>query len=195
MERRMNRALCIWIGFFILVALASGCTTNAKSVPSTATQETKTYTNREYKFSLAYPSDWMIEEESYQLLVLVTIAAQSWQPSVPSDIPKDPHVEIEMGGYIREKLGPANFPVLVNASSLRAWLEQKVRNGEAREFSELTINNVLAFELTEIYESNCERVVYWRPERLESLVRISTGCDSIYLGEFEQIVHTIRQMD
>jgi len=191
----MNRALCIWVEFSIFVALISGCTTNAKSVPPTATRETKTYTNREYKFSLAYPSDWVIEHESYQLLVLVPMAVQSWQLSVPSDIPKDPHIEIEMGGYIREKLGPANFPVLVNASSLRAWLEQKVYDEEAREFSELTINNVQAFELTEIYESNCERVVYWRPEGLESLVRMSTGCDSIYLDEFERIVRTIHQMD
>lgn len=191
----MNKILCIWIGFFIFVALTSGCTTTAKSIPPTATQETKTYTNLEYKFSLAYPPDWMIENESYQLLVLVPIAARSWQPSVPSDIPKDPRIEIEMGGYIREKLGPANFPALVNASSLRAWLEWKVRNGEAREFSELTIYNVQAFELTEIYESNCERVVYWRPERLESLVRMSTGCDSIYLDEFERIVRTVRQTD
>lgn len=191
----MDKIVCIWIGFFICVALTGGCTTAAKSVPPTATHKTNTYTNLEYTFALAYPSDWMIAHESYQLLVLVPIAAQSWQPAVPSEVSQDPHIEIEMGGSIREKLGPGTFPASVNVHTLRAWLEQKVHNGEAREFAELTIGNIQAFEVTEVYESGCERVIYWRPERLERLVRMSTGCDSIYLDEFERITRSIHHID
>jgi len=195
----MNRTVNVWIGwigfFIFFTVLTNGCTAVSKGTPPTRTRETRTYTNREYKFSIAYPSDWIIENESYQLVILVPTAAQSWQPSVPSEISKDPHIELEMDGYIGERLGPANFPAVVDANNLRAWLEQKVRDGETRDLSELIIYNVQAFELTEIYEPNCERVVYWRPEGPESLVRISTGCESTYLTEFDQIVSTIRQVE
>lgn len=189
----MSRRRCSWIVFVIFMIVVSACTAVSKGTPTMAGQ--RSYTNGEYQFSIAYPSDWTIESEGYQLVILVPRAARSWRPSTPSEIPRDPHVTILMGEYIREKLGPAYFPGVVDSDSLRAWLTQKAEHGEARDLSELTINGVQALVVTEIYEPGCERVVYWRLEGLEKLIRVSTGCESAYLTAFNQIVNSLRQME
>ncbi len=103
---------------------------------------------------------------------------------------------VEMDGYIREKRGYADFPAFIDANSLKTWLEQRVDAGEAKEFAELTIHDTDAFEIIEVDEAGCERAVYWRPkEGIEGLIRISTGCESMYLQEFERIVSTLRQLN
>jgi hypothetical protein len=145
--------------------------------------------------SSAYPPDWIIESESYHSIILVSSKEKLWQPYTPSDIPKDPRIRIDLGEYIRERLGPARFPETIDVATLRGWLEERANSGESRELSERIINNHQAFEITEIRVPGCEKVVYWRPVSLGDLVRISTGCESPYLDEFNQIADSIQQIE
>jgi len=204
----MERWFFILIGMISSILLTSGCNqrkaaaTPTEAIPSTGTippatetREWRTYRKDEHDFSLSYPPDWIIESESDLSVVLTLSEEKGWQPSTPADIPKDPRVRADFGEYIRERLGPAHFPETIDSDILKTWLEQKVGNGEAQGLLKRTINNSQAFEITEIYESGCESVVYWRPVNLKSLIRISTGCESPYLDEFHQIVNSVQQVD
>lgn len=177
------------------MGLTSGCDTRREMISPTASREAKTYSNSQYKFSVTYPPDWVIESESYQAIVLVPSEEESWQPSAPSDIPQDPRIRIDLGEYVRERMGPAHFPETIDVDTLRSWLEERAHSGEYKELSERVINSHQAFEITEIRVPGCERVVYWRPVNLRSLIRISTGCESPYLDEFDQIVKSVQQME
>jgi len=190
----MGKAVCVSVGLFVIV-LTSGCGLRTEKTPAIVPREARLYTDDQFKFSFVCPPEWVIENDSYQSIILVPEAEKSWQPSIPADIPRDPRVRIDVGEYVRERLGPAYFPATVDPIILRTWLEHKVYNAEAQGLSERQINDVQAFEITEIYESDCERVIYWRPVRLDSLVRMSTGCQSPYLAGFDQIVSSIRQTD
>jgi len=98
-----------------------------------------------------------------------------------------------MGDYVRERLGPEHFPADVDPTSLVAWLEQKTTNGIARGLVKTTIGGRQAFEVVESYDPGCEKVVYWRPESLQSLIRASTGCESPYVDEFDRIISSLQQ--
>lgn len=193
--KQMNRTICILVGLILSMGLTNGCDTTRETISPTVTREAKTHSNSQYKFSFAYPPDWMIESEGYQFVILTPLEEKSWQPSTPADIPRDPKVRLDFGEYIRERLGPAHFPATIDSDILRTWLEQRVSSGQFRGLSERRINNYQAFEITEIRDPGCERVIYWRPANLKSLVRISTGCESPYLDEFSQIVNSLQQME
>lgn len=185
------------IGFIVLsvVILISGCIRPKEPVPQGGVPDTENweiYQNEEYGFSLKYPSTWEIESEAYHFIILAPSKEKSWQPNTPSDIPKDPKIRIDFGEYIRERLGPKNFPETISPAVLEDWLEAKVSNGEARDFTKRTINNFQAFEITEIYVPGCVKAIYWRPANLDSLIRVQTGCESQYLDEFNWIVNSIQ---
>lgn len=99
-----------------------------------------------------------------------------------------------MGEYVRERLGPENFPADVDATSLVAWLERNTTDGTARDLVKTTIGGRQALEVIETYDPGCETVVYWRPESLQSLIRASTGCESPYLDEFDRIISSLQQI-
>jgi len=204
----MERWFFILIGMISSILLTSGCNQRetagapTEAIPSTGTtplatetREWRTYRKDEHDFSLSYPPDWIIESESDLSVVLTSSEEKGWQPSTPGDIGRDPRVTIDFGEYIRERLGPAHFPETVDSQILRAWIETRINNEEAANFSERTINKHQAFDVTEIRVPGCERVVYWRPANLKSLIRISTGCESPYLDEFHQIVNSVQQVD
>lgn len=198
----MRRDFGILIGLILSIILISGCVQTRGTKPPTETTslltETRgwqTYHNDEYDFFLMFPLDWIIESESYSFVILTPSKEKSWQPSTPADIPKDPKVRIDFGEYIRDRMGAAYFPGKVDADTLKTWLEKRVNNGEVKDLSERTIGNFQAFEIMEIYDPGCQRVVYWRPVDLKSLIRVSTGCESPYLSEFDQIVNSVQQME
>jgi hypothetical protein len=124
----------------------------------------------------------------------VLASARSWRPTDPADLAKEPRVRLDMGDYVRERLGPEHFPADVDATSLGAWLERKTTDGTARGLVKTIIGGRQAFEVIEIYDPGCEEVVYWRPESLQSLIRASTGCESPYLEEFERIISSLQQI-
>jgi len=176
----------------MLAAMAVGCGVPG---PPRATREAQTYNSVGHQFSVSYPANWVVETESDEVLVLIPAAARAWHVAEPSDIPKDPRVRLDVGSYVRERLGPANFPATLDATSLKAWLEQMVKDGTAHDLVETTIDGVDALQVTELYDAGCERVVYWRPANLQSLVRVSTGCESPYLDEFQRIVDGLRELE
>lgn len=190
---KTKRAIRILLGLILSTCLISGCDTTQETISPTVTREAKTYSNSQYNFSLAYPSDWIVESESYQSIILVPSKEESWQPSTPSDIPKDPKIRIGLGEHVRERMGPTHFPEPIDVNTLRGWLEERANSGQYKELSERIINNHQAFEITEIRVPGCEKVVYWRPVSLGDLVRISTGCESPYLDQFNQIADSIQQ--
>jgi hypothetical protein len=158
-------------------------------------QDWQTYRNEEFNFSLKYPSDWIIKSQSYTSVIFIPQAETSWQPSKPSDISMDPAVHIDLGEYIRERIGPAYFPETIDSDGLRAWIDERISSGEANSFSEWSLNNLQAFTVIEVGIPGCAKVVYWRPVNLMSLIRISTGCESSYLDEFNLIVDGIQQIE
>jgi len=158
-----------------------------------ATDEWHVYRNDDYGVLLSYPADWVVKSEGYQSVILIPLAETAWEPATPAEIPQDPAVEIEFGEYIRERTGPTYFPETVTFPSLRAWIEEKISNQEAEDLSVRSINGFQTLELTQLGESGCERVVYWRPLDLKSLVRFSTGCDSPYMDQFHHILDTVQQ--
>lgn len=210
----MRRRFYVLVGLLFLCAiLSSGCRqTKETALPTETisaveaisptettlpieTQAWQIYQNDAYKFSMRYPSDWIIESESYQSLTLRPQEQISWQPSTPADIAKNPAVRIDFGEYIRERMGPASFPETISFDLLKTWLEKRIKGQGAKDFSEGSLNNFQMLEVTEISIPGCEKVVYWRPVDLKSLVKISTGCESLYLDDFKQIVHSIQQIE
>lgn len=157
-------------------------------------EQWQTYRNNNYKFSIMYPSDWIIQSENYQFLILAPQKEISWQPATPADIPKNPAIRIDFGEYIRERMGPAYFPEAIDSIILKTWIEQRVNNHQADYFSEKSIDSFVAYEVTELGLSGCDRILYWRPTDLNSLVKVSTGCESIYLDMFAQIVNSVQQI-
>lgn len=161
-----------------------------EAVPST--KEWKTYTKSQYSFSFKYPLSWEIETDGGDYFItLIPSNEKAWQPKKPDDIPKDPRIKLIFGKYVRETLGFGSFPE--TTATLETWLRTRADKGPERDFAKRIINGFPAFEITEISDPGCEKVIYWRPVNLDSLIRIQTACESRYLGEFDQIVNTLQQ--
>ena len=209
----MGRTWHFLIGLVISLILLSGCNQSKEDAQSTTeeppgriTLPTETigsndaqgwqiYSNDELRVALKYPPDWILESESYQSVILVPLVEEDWEPAQPSDISKNPAIRIAFGSYIRERIGPNYFPENIDLKTLQAWIEEKVRHGEANGLRVRQINGFLAIEVTETLLPSCEQVTYWRPDNLENLVRLSTSCNSPYLDEFNNVVNSIQQVN
>jgi hypothetical protein len=152
------------------------------------------YMNNDFNFSLKYPDSWKIKTDAYGYVIFIPKAEENWEPEKPQDIPKNPEIRIDFGNYVRESFGPNNFPEKINLEILEEWLEKRVDNRQWKNFSKIKINKQVAFQITEIYVPGCEKVIYWRANNLDDLVRINTGCESKYLDEFDRIVNTIQSI-
>ena len=157
----------------------------------------KTYTNNQRNFSFKYPFSWEIKTEGGDyFIILIPSKEKSWNPEKPKDIPKNPEIKIVFGKYVREILGPENFPETITLQILENWLGSKTsNNGVSKNFSKRTINKFQALEIIEMSIPGCSKVVYWRATSLNDLIRIETGCESEYLDEFNQIVNTLKQIN
>jgi hypothetical protein len=147
------------------------------------------YHNPRYQFALSYPGDWLAVGAGERSATLVPAAQVNWEPASPGDDAHDPAVRIDCGAYIRERIGPARFPEQVDAERLRAWIAGEYGGSPGA----TTIDGQDAFVIESTGEFGCAKVVYWRPLDLESLVRLSTGCASPYLDQFDRIVESLHQ--
>ena len=202
--------LFMLLSAFVSLGICSSCTISpsltptttitpevlSASTPTIAPREMVSYTNTEHHFSLSYPANWIIIRENYREIMLVPQEQQDWQPTrIPEDLFRDPVIEINLGENIRGRMGSQYFPGAINTNTLSDWLTQKVEREAASNLIGKEIGGMKAFELTEIYEGGSEQVVYWRPESLEQLVRLSTGCESPYLSDFELIVNSLQSIE
>jgi hypothetical protein len=179
----MNKHLNIWCGLFIILSLCCGCNKDN-------TTAEMLYTNTDWDISFSYPTSWIIRQEGYQSVTLSPSEEQEWRPQKPVDIANNPFVAISIG----EASVPPNYSSdLVNVDALREWLTKHSIDGPNREFVETSINGQITFEVTEVSVPGCERVVYWRPTSIENMVRLSTGCESPYMEDFERIVKSIQE--
>lgn len=178
--------------WWISLALLAGCSLPSSAITPTASPEVLRYTSPDAAFTLTYPADWTITREGYQDLVLAPIAERNWQPATPAQISADPQIRFAWGAQVGETLRSAGFPSPVSAENVRAWLEQRLQTGEIRDLVVTSSDGVPAFAATELADPGCTRAVYWRAESEERLVRITTGCTSAYLADFEQIVRTLK---
>lgn len=144
-------------------------------------------------FTLAYPPDWLLMAEGTDTLTLLPATEQGWEAATPADLARDPAVRMLVGPLIRERLGPASFPDPLTPDALRTWMVNKIAAGEGEEYHETTVGGHLLLLLTEQSESGCERVAYWRPTQLSSLVRLATGCESAYLDTFHVLVQALEE--
>ena len=208
MDKRTWRFLLL--SAFVSLGVCFSCTTSPSMTPTTtitpevlsastptiAPREMISYTNTEHHFSLSYPANWIIIRENYREIILVPQEQQDWQPTrIPEDLFREPEVKINLGNDIREMLGPKNFPQRIDPTILQGWLEQNMQNDTEQSFVKRPVGNSEVFELTEISEGGCDRIVYWRPESLEQLVRLSTGCESPYLSDFGLIVNSLQSIE
>lgn len=146
-------------------------------------------------FTLAYPPDWLLTEEGPDALTLLPAAEQGWEAATPADLARDPTVHLLVGSLIRERIGPAFFPDTLTPDALRTWLEAKVAAGEGIDLQETIVGGHALFTLTELSESGCEQVAYWRPTDLSSLLRLATGCQSAYGETFHQMVASLAEVE
>ena len=133
----MRKVIRVMTWLILSIGLLNACYTQKTGEAPKITENTEgRYRNVPYNVSLAYSSDWVIAEETDQFVVFAPSDSKSWQPSAPSDIPKDPRIMTYFGEYIREKLGPANFPSKIDPEGLRILLQEKVNQSEASSFNE-----------------------------------------------------------
>ena len=186
----------IWV-LVVVNILIGGCRNRGVLSNGTVqnTEAWKTYVNERRNFLIKYPLPWEIELDGYDFIVLTPSKEKNWQPDKPADIPKDPRIRIDIGEYVRERLGPKYFPETISPEILEEWLKRKIENGEARDFTKRTINDFPAFEITEIRDPGYDKVIYWRFKDLNNLIRIQTGHESKYLDEFDKMVNTLQQIE
>jgi len=151
------------------------------------------YENKQHSFSLNYPTSWKTKI-NYRSVIITPLDEQLWEPNTPQDISKDPFIKIDFGSHVKERIGPKWFPEIISSKTIEEWLNKKIDNGEDINLVKREINGITAFEITETYTSGCYKVVYWRPENLEQLVRIQTGCESKYINIFDEIILTLNEL-
>jgi hypothetical protein len=167
--------------------------TPAKALETTGPGESQVYHNPRYRFALSYPADWIAIGAGERSATLVPAAQVNWEPASPGDDAHDPAVRIDCGAYIRERIGPARFPEQVDATLLRAWIDGEYGGIQGGNVEAMAIDGQDAFVIKSTGEFGCAKVVYWRPLDLERLVRLSTGCASPYLDQFDRIVESLHQ--
>lgn len=190
-----NKLILIILALSLLVVLGYLISWKILSTRDFGKMEAKQYINKEYKFTINYPSSWIIQQDNLLYVVLVPSKEEKWEPSSPQDIPKEPRIRIDMGKYIKERFGSQNFPEDITYSALKDWLQKKIASGEFKDFSEKEIGGFPFFGVTEYRDPGCERVIYWRPNNLVSLLRIATGCESNYLDDFYTIVNSLKETE
>ena len=183
----MKKRVKIWLSLFVILGLYCGCNQGKSN-----TSEEILYTNDEWGISFVYSDHWVIKHEDYQTVILSPVTEVKWQPQKPESIAKEPFVTISLGAV---GIPPTYSSTSVDENTLRQWLTQHSLDGPDREFSERVINNQVAFEITEVSVPGCDRIIYWRPTNIESIVRLTTGCENPYMEDFEQIVESIQELD
>jgi len=186
----------IIFGSIIVVGVSILIFLKITNKPSPSTDESQTswerYENEQYSFSLEYPASWEMKA-NYRSVIITPLNEQSWEPDTPQDIPKDPSIRIDLGSYVKERMGVEWFPEIISNETIEDWLNEKINNGEGTNLVKKEINGITAYEITETYSSGCYKVIYWRPTNLEQLIRVQTGCESDYLNTFDKIISTLEE--
>ncbi len=177
-------------------AATSSSTQNITATPMRTIEpgEMITYVNDAYHFSLLYPSDWAIQSENEREIILIPIQENSWAPANPADISQDPKIQLTLGEFAVAGVFKT-YPEAITPEILRGRLEERVTEGTDQDFLEINIGAQAAFGITEHYDPGCYKAIYWRPDSLESIIKISTGCESSYLSVFELVVNSLRQSE
>jgi hypothetical protein len=179
--------------FLILICLLLlGCRAREEA-PSINNNSDKKQSLQYFDLSFIMPAGWSIVEENERFLVLAPMDELSWEPVSPEDIANNPQVRFDRGENIREILRPDNFPDTINEADLLDWLKEQTARGVFRDLDEKRIANHLAIAVTEVRPPDCERVVYWRMDSMEDLIRLATGCESPYLSDFYRIVDSLQE--